>query len=70
MIKFGEVRSFVEVVDLMRKKQKEFQLHKAYNEMVDAKYWEGQVDNLLLQLQKAIAVTEREKKIKAQPTLC
>ena len=54
----------------MRKKQKEFQLHKAYNEMVDAKYWEGQVDNLLLQLQKAIAVTEREKKIKAQPTLC
>ena len=70
MIKFGEVRSFVEAVDLMRKKQTEFQGHKAYNEMVDAKYWEGQVDNLLLQLQKAIAVTEREKKTKAQPTLC
>ncbi len=70
MIKFGEVRSFVEAVDTMRKKQREVQLHKTYNLLVEAKYCEEQVDKLLLQLQKAIKATEEEKRIKAQPTLC
>lgn len=70
MIKFGEVQAFVEAVDLMREKQKWASVHKDYNSLADVRYRESIVDEMLATLKRNVARTLKEKKQKAQPSLC
>ena len=69
MIKFGEVSSFVRAVAIMRQNQKEYALHKNYNNLMAMRNWEGQVDAQLKTLNKKIEKTQKEMKERVQPNL-
>jgi len=69
MLKFGEVSNFVQAVAIMRQNQKEYFLHKNYNNLLSAKHWEKEVDEQLKTLSKSIEQKKKEIMERAQQKL-